>query len=208
MDKATKTFDKWALSGRANLMQKEHSKTVLKFLKSVSFQKEFSFLDVGCGNGWVVHRISKLKNCKKAVGIDKSKNMIREANSKKTSSKELFLKKDLLTWKYGERFDYVFSMESLYYSIPMEKPLKKIFRLLKPGGQFFCGTDFYKDNKTTAKWSEQMKIPMDLRSKKEWKEMFEDIGFIVKTKQIKDLQNSKKWKRELGTLFVIGTKPG
>ena len=42
---------------------------------------------------------------------------------------------------------------------------------------------------------------------KEWKEMFEEIGFTVKTRQIKDPQSSKKWKRELGTLFVIGTKP-
>ena len=132
--------------------------------------------------------------------------MIKVANSKKTSSKEHFFKKDLQTWDTKEKFDYVFSMESLYYSIPMEKPLKKIFSILKPEGQFFCGTDFYKDNKITSKWSEQMNIPMDLRSKKEWKQMFEDVGFTVKTRQIKDPQSSKKWKRELGTLFVIGTK--
>jgi len=36
--------------------------------------------------------------------------------------------------------------------------------------------------------------------------MFEEVGFITKTKQVKDLTNRKKWKREFGTLFVIGTK--
>jgi ubiquinone/menaquinone biosynthesis C-methylase UbiE len=97
-------------------------------------------------------------------------------------------------------------MEALYYSSPMESALKKIFRLLKPGGEFFCGTDFYLDNKATIQWAKMMKIPLDLRSKKEWKKMFEEVGFKTKTIQVKDLTNRKKWKREFGTLFVIGRK--
>ncbi len=97
-------------------------------------------------------------------------------------------------------------MESLYYSLPMESSLLKIFKLLKRGGQFFCGTDFYKDNKATTGWARQMKVPLDLRSKIEWKKMFEETGLKTKTKQVKDLTNRKKWKREYGTLFIIGTK--
>ena len=97
-------------------------------------------------------------------------------------------------------------MEALYYSSPMESALKKIFRLLKPGGEFFCGTDFYLDNKATTQWAKMMKIPLDLRSKKEWKKMFEEVGFKTKTRQVKDLTNRKKWKREFGTLFLIGKK--
>lgn len=206
MDKVRITFDEWAISGRSELMEKEHSKTVLKFLNSVSFDKPFSFLDVGCGNGWVVRKIAQLKNCKKAVGIDKSKNMITKANSKKKSLKELYLKADIQSWKFRAKFDYIFSMESLYYLSPMESGLKKIYTLLKPEGQFFCGTDFYSDNKATTHWSEMMKLPLDLRSKKQWKKMFEEIGFKTKTKQVKDLSNRKKWKQEFGTLFIIGTK--
>jgi len=48
MDKIRTTFDEWAKIGRAELMEKEHSKTVLKFLNSIPFEKQFSFLDVGC----------------------------------------------------------------------------------------------------------------------------------------------------------------
>ena len=83
MDKVSQTFDEWAINGRSELMQKEHAKTVLKFLKSIKFEKPFSFLDVGCGNGWVVRKIASFENCKLAVGIDKSKNMIDKAKSKK-----------------------------------------------------------------------------------------------------------------------------
>ena len=206
MDKIRIHFDKWAVSGRSELMEKEHTKAVLKFLQSVSFEKSFSFLDVGCGNGWVVRKIAQLKNCKKAFGIDKSKNMIKAANSKKQTSKETYVQTDVQSWRHHGKFDYIFSMESLYYSVPMEPALQKIHSLLKVGGRFFCGTDFYRDNKITSRWSDQMKIPMDLRSKAEWKKMFEETGFKVKTKQIKDPTSHKKWKQELGTLFVIGTR--
>ena len=206
MDKVRTTFDEWAKIGRSELMEKEHSKTVLKFLNSIRFEKPFSFLDVGCGNGWVVRKISQIKNCKKAVGIDKSQNMITKAKSKKKSSKENYLRTDILSWKFSGKFDYIFSMESLYYSTPMESALKKIYRLLKPGGEFFCGTDFYSDNKATIQWSKMLDISLDLRSKKQWKKMFEEIGFKTKTKQVRDSSNRKKWKREFGTLFIIGKK--
>ena len=206
MDKVKVTFDKWAIIGRAELMQREHEKPVLKFLKSISFEKPFSFLDVGCGNGWVVRKIAKMKLCKKAVGIDKSKNMIKNSRSKKKHPKEQYFQKDIQSWNYNGKFDFIFSMESIYYSESLDLALSKIYKILKPSGQFFCGTDFYKENKATARWSIQMKVPMHLKSKAEWKKLFKFHGFKTKTRQIKDPKNRKKWKRELGTLFIIGTK--
>ncbi len=205
-DKVKKTFDKWAIIGRAELMEREHAQSVQKFLNSISFDKAFSFLDVGCGNGWVVRKIAEMKLCKKVVGIDKSKKMIKNSKSKKKFSKEEFFQADIQSWKYKGKFDYIFSMESIYYSESLDLALKKIFKLLKNGGQFFCGTDFYKDNKATSGWSKQMKLEMHLRSKKEWRELFKKHGFKTKTKQVKDPKSRKKWKREFGTLFIIGTK--
>ena len=52
-----------------------------------------------------------------------------------------------------------------------------------------------------------MKIQMHLLSKKEWEKKFVEAGFETKTKQVRDLENRKKWKREFGTLFIIGKKP-
>ena len=207
MDRVRKTFDEWAQNGRAELMEIEHGKNVSKFLQTISFDKPFTFLDVGCGNGWVVKKIATMKNCRKAIGIDKSKKMIMQAIQKKDSSKEEYVHTDIESMNYKGKFDFVFSMESLYYADSIEVALEKIFKLLKPGGIFFCGTDFYSDNKATAKWAKIMKIQMHLHSKKEWKEFFKKTGFIVKTKQVKDLKSRKKWKREFGTLFIIGTKP-
>ena len=105
------------------------------------------------------------------------------------------------------KFDFIFSMESLYYVDSIKIALEKIYKSLKPGGQFFCGTDFYSDNKATIKWANIMKIQMHLHSKQEWKKFFKNAGFETRTKQVKDLKNKKKWKREFGTLFITGKKP-
>jgi len=207
MDEVRKTFDKWAQNGRAELMEIEHGKNVLKFLKTVPFDKPFTFLDIGCGNGWVVREIALEKNCKKAIGIDKSKKMIIESKKKIDSKKEEFFHTDIESMKYKGKFDFIFSMESLYYADSIEIALEKIYKMLKPGGKFFCGTDFYSDNKATARWAGIMKIQMHLHSKKEWKVFFQNAGFLVKTKHVKDLKNKKKWKREYGTLFITGIKP-
>ena len=207
MDRVRKTFDKWAQNGRAELMEIEHGKNVLKFLETIPFDKSFTFLDVGCGNGWVVRKIAKEKNCKKSIGIDKSKKMIIQSIKKTEDRKEEYVHTDIESMDYRGKFDFIFSMESLYYADSIEIALEKIYKLLKPGGQFFCGTDFYTDNKATARWAGIMKIQMHLHSKKEWREFFKNTGFDVKTKHVKDLKNKKKWKREYGTLFIIGTKP-
>jgi len=206
MDKVKTTFDKWAKSGRAELMEKEHGKNVSQFLSKITFDKPFSFLDVGCGNGWVVRKIAQQENCKKAIGIDKSKKMIQIALNNKLSNKEDYFVEDIEKWRYKGKFDIIFSMESLYYAESMENAIKKIYKFLKPNGVFYCGTDFYSDNKATANWPNMVKLKMHLLSKKEWRDLFSNAGFKTRTKQIKDKTSKKKWKREHGTLFIIGKK--
>ena len=83
MDKTSHLFDKWAKTGRAEEMEKGHGATVNKFLDKLVFDKPFTFLDIGCGNGWVVRKISQLSNCRRAIGIDKSRIMIKKAKEKK-----------------------------------------------------------------------------------------------------------------------------
>ncbi|MDP6857970.1 MAG: class I SAM-dependent methyltransferase [Candidatus Nitrosopelagicus sp.] len=206
MDKTSQLFNRWAKIGRSEEMEKGHGTTVNKFFDKLIFNKPFTFLDIGCGNGWVVRKISQLSNCKKAIGIDKSSAMIKKAKEKKVSKNESYFTTDLESWQYHGKFDVIFSMESLYYSVPMEPALKKVYSLVKKQGVFYCGTDFYKDNILTTRWIKDMAVPMDLRSEKEWKKMFNDVGFSTRTKHVLDQKNKSKWKREFGTLFVMGKK--
>jgi ubiquinone/menaquinone biosynthesis C-methylase UbiE len=206
MDETTKLFDVWANTGRSEEMEKGHGTTVNQFLDKLSLKENFRFLDIGCGNGWVVRKMSNKSSCIKSIGIDKSKMMIKNAKSKKSSEKESYFVTELEEWNTKEKFDVIFSMESLYYSVPMEPALEKVFRLLKKGGAFYCGTDFYSDNTLTTRWIKDMNIPMDLRSEKEWKKMFRDAGLITSSRHVTDSKNKSKWKREFGTLFIIGRK--
>lgn len=207
MDSVAQVFDMWANNGRAELMEKEHAKSVEKVLDEIYFKNSFSFLDVGCGSGWVVRKIAQESQCRIATGIDKSKNMIRHAKKMQALKKEEYIHADIESLNTRRRFDYVFAMESIYYSESIKTALSKIFGLLKPKGEFICGTDFYTENKATSNWSAMMSLKMHLHSKNEWRKFFRDAGFQVRTRQIKDKQNRKKWKREFGTLFVIGKKP-
>ena len=202
-------FDEWSSNGRSSLMEAEHSPSVARFLRTIKFRRPFRFLDIGCGNGWVVRLVSGIDGCAKAVGIDKSGGMIREARSRSSSRKESFARADIEQWRYyGRRFDYAFSMEALYYAASVEAAVGRAYGLLGDGGQFFCGTDFYAENKATARWSKDMDVPMHLLSRRQWREVFAAAGFSVRTTQVKNPASRKKWKREMGTLFITGTKEG
>ena len=98
-------------------------------------------------------------------------------------------------------------MESIYYADSVRGALARIFDMLRPGGRFFCGTDFYADNRDTVEWADVMKIPMHLHSETEWKALFGAAGFEVETEHVRDPAGNKRWKREFGTLFITGTKP-
>ncbi len=198
-------FDTWALNGKHLSMEKGHSKTVNKFLRSIDFVDSFSFLDVGCGNGWVVRAMAENTKCARALGIDVSAGMIKTAKSKSTSKKETYLHTGIESYK-GCMFDYVFSMESIYYVKSISDAVRAIWRVLKPGGMFFCGTDYYAENQGTLNWQKSMQIPMHLLSIHQWEQVLCDVGFIVKTKRICIVDDDLQWRRTAGTLFLMGTK--
>jgi 2-polyprenyl-3-methyl-5-hydroxy-6-metoxy-1,4-benzoquinol methylase len=58
------TFNDWAVKGKDVDMQKGHVNAVDQMLdlidnKTKVLKRPFKFLDIGCGNGWVVRKVSK-----------------------------------------------------------------------------------------------------------------------------------------------------
>ena len=85
-NKNIELFNKWAITGKDISMEKGHTPSVNQMIKiisnkSVMNEKEFNFLDLGCGNGWVIRKILKNKLCNLAVGVDGAKNMIDNAQA-------------------------------------------------------------------------------------------------------------------------------
>ncbi|CAI9831227.1 MAG: class I SAM-dependent methyltransferase [Nitrosopumilus sp.] len=206
MDEVERTFDGWAVNGRAERMEREHSPSVTRFLRSARLPGRFSFLDVGCGNGWVVRRMASRPGCRRAVGIDKSGRMVSEARRLSAGTGARFHHTGLESFT-GRGFDCVFSMESLYYARSVPAALARIYGMLKPGGRLFCGTDFYAENRATAKWARMLGIRMHLLPEEGWLSMFEEAGFRASSRHVTDPDDRRKWRRELGTLFITGTRP-
>ena len=65
---ATEVFHDWALKGKDEGMEKGHAKSVGEMVEFIFEQvkdneNEFSSVDVGCGNGWVVRILSGHEKC-------------------------------------------------------------------------------------------------------------------------------------------------
>lgn len=64
MQKAVDVFGTWAEQGKDIGMEKGHAAAVSEMLNFAIKERErlnekFSFLDLGCGNGWVVRKIAE-----------------------------------------------------------------------------------------------------------------------------------------------------
>ena len=199
-----KTFDEWALDGRDEKMALNHSKSVRRILsiidqKTNKFKTPFSFLDLGCGNGWVIREITKKSKCEYALGIDGSSNMINNAKKNKTG---VFKKIDLENYKFKRKFDIIFSMETFYYLKNIDKLFKKIAKNgLNKNGILIIGIDHYKENKPSLNWGSDYNLDISTLSTFEWREKFILNGF----KNVEDEYYGSKedWK---GTLIIMGQR--
>ena len=59
---ATEVFGEWAETGKDIGMEKGHASAVEDMIifaiqERTNLERNFSFLDLGCGNGWVVRRV-------------------------------------------------------------------------------------------------------------------------------------------------------
>ena len=125
---ATEVFHDWALRGKDEGMERGHALSVAEMIDFISVKSEqrnsiFSAVDVGCGNGWVVRILANNPLCQQAVGIDGAKAMIDKAKSIDADNKYICAK--MPEHSPIQKFDYIHSMEFLYYLDQPEQMLKK-----------------------------------------------------------------------------------
>ena len=67
--KATDLFSNWAKEGKDQRMANTHAPSVKEMLDHVltAISSPFSFIDAGCGNGWVVRKVLENDHCDYAV---------------------------------------------------------------------------------------------------------------------------------------------
>ena len=202
--KATDVFGEWAEKGKDVGMEEGHAISVNEMLnfglkERQNLEKNFSFLDVGCGNGWVVRKVINNSFCNRAIGIDGAKQMIAKAKSREGGE---YILADLDSFNPREKFDLIHSMEVLYY---LEDPTEVIRKIsdswLKHDGRLIIGLDHYHENIQSHSWQEVVGTRMHMLKAEEWIQMFEAAGFS----QVESWYSNRHedW---TGTLIVTGKK--
>ena len=195
-------FSDWVDLGKDDGMKKNHSKSVKTMLNNVlKGLNDFTFIDAGCGNGWVVKMVSEMDSCFSALGVDGSIKMINKAKRIDKISK--YECAEISVWKPNQKKDVVHSMEVFYYFKDPLIVLTNIYEnWLNKNGKFIMGIDFYYENKTSHNWPEKTNVDtMTLLSTQEWKNIVSKAGF----KNIVSWREGEKneWK---GTLIISATK--
>jgi len=195
-------FSQWVEQGKDDGMEKNHISSVKKMLDfSLKGLDDFTFIDAGCGTGWVVRMVSEMESCFSANGVDGSLKMIQKARNLDSLNK--YDCENLLSWKPNSKKDVVHSMEVLYYFNNPIEVLQNIYNnWLNHNGRLIMGMDFYFENTISHNWPEKTNVSiMTLLKTKEWEKILIDAGF----KNVKSWTVGKtdNWN---GTLVLSGTK--
>ena len=179
---ATDVFHDWALDGKDEGMERGHAASVTEMLGFISQRvaetgQQFSVVDVGCGNGWVVRKLRQHENCSYAMGIDGANAMISKAKSIDDSNDYILAR--LPDYLPDKKFDYIHSMEFLYYLNDPESMLKTFYeKWLKAGGWAVIGIDHYAENEDSLSWPEYVGVNMSTRTTEQWHRAWSDAGFV------------------------------
>ena len=195
-------FDNWVKIGKDDGLEKNHASAVRKMIEHSTLNlKKFSFIDAGCGNGWLVRHMSKDPRCSKSIGIDGSKRMIKKA--KKLDGKNEYICSDLLDWKPENKVGLVISMEVLYYFENPQKLTQHIYQnWLAQNSRLTIGIDFYKENFISHTWPDDTGVSiMKLFSENQWKKIFLSSNF--KNVHSWRVDQREDWQ---GTLIITGEK--
>ena len=205
MRKATDVFGLWAEEGKDRGMEKSHAIPVDEMVnfalkERLRIDKTFSFLDLGCGNGWVVRNVAKNELCIRAVGIDGARQMI--SNAELRGGDTEYIVANINSYTSNQKYDVIHSMEVLYYLKDPSEVVRKISKSwLNEGGRLIIGIDHYYENTDSHSWQEKVGTRMLMLKESEWIQIFEMAG-------LNDVESwrSNKHADWAGTLVLTGKK--
>ena len=134
----------------AALMNRGHKPLTLWGLTHVKIKPNYVILDVGCGGGKTVNRLSQQAPLGKVIGMDYSADMVEY--SKKVNKKFIVENRVEIVEGSVEKmgfsedfFDLITAIETYYFWPSFADALQEIKRVLKPGGKLLLVNEMVKD---------------------------------------------------------------
>lgn len=172
----------------AALMNQGHSALSAWGLKKTRIKPRFVILDVGCGGGKNIDRLSQLAFQGRVFGIDYSKEMVkysRETNrSLITQNQAEIVQSSVEKICFPENsFDLVTAIETYYFWLNLPDTIREIKRVLKPKKNLLIINEMIKNGVYEVEHAETiMKTHVQLLTLHEIQYILQSAGFVhVKT---------------------------
>ena len=134
-----------AMLTRMNL---SHRLLTDRALSPVAFNGSETVLDIGCGGGAALYKMSRMLPKGKLFGIDHSQTAVRLAiknNAADIESGKMNIQRAQVAAMpfESDMFDVILTVESFYFWKQPQSELKEVYRVLKSGGAFLLALDEY-----------------------------------------------------------------
>jgi len=147
-------------------------------LSLIGIQDGWTMLDIGCGGGATLQRLTKRSKGSMVYGIDISEESVAKAANVNAAvlNKQVFVtqgsaeKLPYEDWK----FDLVTAVETVYFWPNLPYCLQEVRRVLKPGGKFAIMVEVADEN---SKWV-TLVDGMKAYTPEKLQEMLTDAGFL------------------------------
>ena len=165
-------------------MNKGHSELTDWALCHIKTKPGDYVLDVGCGGGKTVGKLSNMVGNGKVYGIDYSDLCIKKAeklNHKNVICGKVKLQKATVSALPfdSDKFDLVTAVETYYFWPDKLNDLREIWRVLKPGGKIMLVFEMLKDKNDPERWSKvEERLNIEAVSREDIDAMLERAGYL------------------------------
>jgi len=185
-------------------MNLSHSALTDWGLQQVFIEPDFKVLDIGCGGGRTIQKLSSVAAEGLVCGVDYSSGSVAVARSKNAQ----LIKDGSVEIRQGsvsqlpfpdDYFDVATAVETQYYWPDLVNDMKEVRRVLKPGGHFAVIAETYRGGRFDSLMAPVMKLlSSSSLSVQDQRELFVSAGYD----DVKVIEEKNK-----GWICAIGEKP-
>lgn len=170
----------------------------------IAIENNHTILDVGCGGGRTVQKMANIAIGGLVCGIDYADGSVTASQRKNaaliTAGRVSIQKASVSQLPFPDsKFDLVTAVETQYYWPDLNRDMREILRVLKPGGKLVVIAETYRGGKyDTLKWPVMWLVRSSHLSVDDHRQLFSTTGYT----DIQILEEKSK-----GWICAIGAKP-